>query len=137
VCRFAGEQDPVVGVGEQEGDAIGARDPVEQRPEVRAPDRNDTPKMSQAKYHKGLHDLGQGCHAWLQHDGGWGWSNVGLITGSGTSLLVDTLFDLNFTAEMLAVFAPVTDRHPLATLVNTHSDTDHFFGNELVAAQGV
>ena len=92
--------------------------------------------MSQAEYRKGLHDLGQGCHAWLQPDGSWGWSNAGLITGSGTSLLVDTLFDLNFTAEMLAGIAPVTDRHPLATLVNTHSDPDHFFGNEVVAARG-
>jgi len=93
--------------------------------------------MSQLDYRKGSHDLGQGCHAWLQPDGSWGWSNTGLITGSGTSLLVDTLFDLKLTAEMLAGLAPITDRFPIATLVNTHSDGDHFFGNELVAARGV
>jgi cyclase len=42
---------------------------------------------------KGLHGLGDGLDAYLQPDGGWGWSNAGLITAGGTSLLVDTLFD--------------------------------------------
>ncbi|SFO04005.1 Glyoxylase, beta-lactamase superfamily II [Pseudonocardia ammonioxydans] len=93
--------------------------------------------MSTLDYRKGLHDLGQGCHAWLQPDGSWGWSNSGLITGSGTSLLVDTLFDLALTREMLDGFGPVVADHPLRTLVNTHSDPDHTFGNELIAARGV
>lgn len=83
-------------------------------------------------YTLGLHDLGDGCHAWLQPDGGWGWSNSGLITGSGTSLVVDTLFDLALTRSMLDAITPVTDAHPVATLVNTHSDGDHTHGNELL-----
>jgi glyoxylase-like metal-dependent hydrolase (beta-lactamase superfamily II) len=93
--------------------------------------------MSTLDYRKGLHDLGQGCHAWLQPDGSWGWSNSGLITGSGTSLMVDTLFDLALTREMLAGIAPALEHHPLGTLVNTHSDPDHVNGNELVAGPGV
>jgi cyclase len=44
-------------------------------------------------YQKGLHELGDGLFAYLQPDGGWGWSNAGLITAGGTSLLVDTLYD--------------------------------------------
>lgn len=52
-------------------------------------------------YEKGLHELGDGLFAYLQPDGGWGWSNAGLITGEGTSLLVDTLYDLRLTREML------------------------------------
>lgn len=88
-------------------------------------------------YREGLHDLGDGCHAWLQPDGGWGWSNSGLVTGAGTSLMVDTLFDLALTRRMLAGIAPVTDRFPVSTLVNTHSDGDHYFGNELVATGDV
>ncbi|GAA1867452.1 hypothetical protein GCM10009836_54830 [Pseudonocardia ailaonensis] len=83
-------------------------------------------------YDKGLHDLGDGCHAWLQPDGGWGWSNSGLITGGGESLMVDTLFDLALTRAMLEGIRPVTDTSPVRTLVNTHSDGDHVFGNELV-----
>ena len=39
-------------------------------------------------YTLGLHELGDGCHAYLQPDGGWGWSNAGLIVGDGASLLV-------------------------------------------------
>jgi glyoxylase-like metal-dependent hydrolase (beta-lactamase superfamily II) len=60
-----------------------------------------------------------------------------VITGSGASMLVDTLFDLATTREMLDGIAAVTERSPLRTLVNTHSDGDHYFGNELVAARDV
>jgi glyoxylase-like metal-dependent hydrolase (beta-lactamase superfamily II) len=88
-------------------------------------------------YSKGLRDVGGSCYAWLQPDGGWGWSNSGVITGSGASLLVDTLFDLATTADMLDGIADVTDRSPLRTLVNTHSDGDHYFGNQLVAERDV
>ena len=45
-------------------------------------------------YTKGLHEIADGVWAYLQPDGGWGWSNAGLITGGDSSLLVDTLFDL-------------------------------------------
>jgi glyoxylase-like metal-dependent hydrolase (beta-lactamase superfamily II) len=93
--------------------------------------------MSTLDYRKGLHNLGDGCHAWLLPDGSWGWSNSGLITGAGSSMMVDTLFDLALTEEMLAGIAPVTDTNPLTTLVNTHSDGDHVFGNQLVAARDV
>jgi len=51
--------------------------------------------------------------------------------------MVDTLFDLALTQEMLDGIAPVTEAHPLEVLVNTHSDGDHYFGNELLAARDV
>jgi cyclase len=51
--------------------------------------------------------------------------------------LVDTLFDLDLTREMLAGIAPVTNQFPLTTLVNTHSDGDHVNGNELLAERDV
>lgn len=73
------------------------------------------------------------CHAWVAASGGWGWSNAGLVVGDGSSLLVDTLFDLALTRRMLDGFAPVTDAAPIATLVNTHANGDHCYGNELVA----
>ena len=34
-------------------------------------------------YERGLHELGDGLYAYLQPDGGWGWSNAGLIAGDG------------------------------------------------------
>jgi glyoxylase-like metal-dependent hydrolase (beta-lactamase superfamily II) len=84
-------------------------------------------------YTKGIHDLGDGCFAYLQPDGSWGWSNAGLIVGDGASLLVDTLFDLRLTAEMLAAMEPHTAGAPIGTLVNTHANGDHCYGNQLVA----
>ena len=32
-------------------------------------------------YTLGLHEIGEGTHAYLQPDGGWGWSNAGLVVG--------------------------------------------------------
>jgi len=84
-------------------------------------------------YTKGLHQLTSTCYAWLVPDGTWGWSNAGLITGEGQSLLVDTLFDLAMTREMLSGLTRVTGSHPIRSVVNTHANGDHWFGNELVS----
>ena len=90
--------------------------------------------MGNGRYTKGLHDLGRGCWAWLQPDGGWGWSNAGLVCDGGESLLVDTLFDLRLTAEMLAAMrASVPAAARIGALVNTHANGDHCYGNQLVA----
>jgi len=84
-------------------------------------------------YTQGLHELGNGCFAWLQPDGGWGWSNAGLVTDAGASLLVDTLFDLTLTREMLAEMRRATPAAArIGTLVNTHANGDHCYGNVLV-----
>ncbi len=79
-----------------------------------------------------LAEVADGCLAYLQGDGGWGWSNAGLIVGDGTSLLVDTLFDLRLTRRMLNRFADHTQSAPIATVVNTHANGDHCYGNSLV-----
>lgn len=85
-------------------------------------------------YQKGLHELGDGLFAYLQPNGSWGWSNAGLITADGTSLLVDTLFDLRLTQDMLDAMRPHTGRNPIGAAVNTHGDPDHCFGNQLLPA---
>lgn len=86
-------------------------------------------------YDRGLREVGDGAFAYLQPDGSWGWSNAGLVTGGGSSLLVDTLFDLALTRQMLDTMATVTATAPIATVVNTHANGDHCFGNQLVADQ--
>jgi cyclase len=83
-------------------------------------------------YERGLHELGNGCYGYLQPDGSWGWSNAGLVVGDGASMLVDTLFDLPLTAAMLESMAGVTLAAPISTLVNTHANGDHCYGNQLV-----
>jgi cyclase len=85
---------------------------------------------SSVSYERGWHEVGDGCFAYLQPDGGWGWSNAGLVAGDGASLLVDTLFDLKLTAAMLET-RPVSSA-PIATVVNTHANGDHCYGNQLV-----
>lgn len=89
--------------------------------------------MTVDEFSHGLHDIGNGCWAWLQPDGGWGWSNAGLIEDSGESLLVDTLFDLPLTASMLdAMRDAVPAASDIDMLVNTHANGDHTYGNQLV-----
>lgn len=89
--------------------------------------------MPQWQYTKGLHDLGNGCYAWLLPDGTWGYSNAGLVTDGGESLLVDTLFDVPLTREMLAgMRAKLPAAKTIGALVNTHSNGDHTFGNQLL-----
>jgi glyoxylase-like metal-dependent hydrolase (beta-lactamase superfamily II) len=87
---------------------------------------------SRTPYTRGLHELGDGCFGYLQPDGGWGWSNAGLVVGDGASLLVDTLFDLRLTAEMLESMSSLTRSAPIGSLVNTHANGDHCYGNQLV-----
>lgn len=88
--------------------------------------------LSRFQYTKGLHDLGNGGYAWLQPDGGWGWSNAGLIVDRGESLLVDTLFDVPLTRDMLAAMRKAEPKAAakIKTLVNTHHNGDHCYGNE-------
>ncbi len=86
-------------------------------------------------FRKGLTDLGNGAYAYLQPDGSWGWSNAGLVVDGDQSLLVDTLFDVPLTQQMLDA---MRDAEPRATahidrVVNTHANGDHCHGNELVA----
>ena len=90
--------------------------------------------MKPAGFRHGLQELGNGLYAWLQPDGGWGWSNAALIVDAHESLLVDTLFDEPLTAGMLAAMEAATGVHAadVGTLVNTHANGDHTHGNALV-----
>jgi cyclase len=85
-------------------------------------------------YRRGLHELGDGLFAFLQPNGGWGLSNAGLVVADDSSLLVDTLFDLRLTREMLDAMRPLTDPRPIRQVLNTHGNGDHWYGNQLVPA---
>lgn len=85
------------------------------------------------RYSLGLHEVAEDTYAYLQPDGGWGWSNAGLVVGDGASLLVDTLFDLRLTEAMLDAMRGPTVAAPIGTLVNTHANGDHCYGNQLLA----
>ncbi len=93
-----------------------------------------------ASYEPGVVAFGNGSFAYLQPDGGWGFSNAGLVTDGGEALLVDTMFDTAHTRAMLDGFRKVSAAK-IGTLVNTHHNGDHCYGNgcldcEIVATVG-
>jgi glyoxylase-like metal-dependent hydrolase (beta-lactamase superfamily II) len=82
---------------------------------------------------KRLLELGNGLYAYFMTPGSWGYSNSGLIVDGEHALLVDTLFDTAHTRQMLDEMrrvTPAADR--IGTVVNTHANGDHCWGNALV-----
>ncbi|MFZ0835614.1 MAG: fumarylacetoacetate hydrolase family protein [Mycobacterium sp.] len=127
----------VQGLGEtrQVVRAVPAPRPLRPRRNPEAPPRRARVNRAPARvpYTRGLHNVGERLWAWTLPDGGYGWSNAGLVAGEGASLLVDTLFDLHLTREMLAAMTPITDDAPITDAVITHSNGDHTHGNQLLA----
>ncbi|WP_168200485.1 MBL fold metallo-hydrolase [Allokutzneria sp. NRRL B-24872] len=80
-----------------------------------------------------LRRIAEDVWAWVGPGRGWGWSNAGVVGGQGQALLVDTLYDLRLTRELLAEAARVLDGRVITDAVNTHGNGDHCFGNELLA----
>jgi glyoxylase-like metal-dependent hydrolase (beta-lactamase superfamily II) len=89
--------------------------------------------MANRPFTQGVHDLGNGVYGYVQPDGTWGWSNAGLVSSRGETLLVDTLMSVPLTRTMLDEFAKVPGGDRVDRVVNTHANPDHFFGNGLVA----
>lgn len=84
-------------------------------------------------YEKGLHEFGNGIYSYMLPNGSWGWSNAGLIVSDGASMLVDTLITLELTDEMIqAMRRSIPATKSFDTLVNSHADADHTWGNQLI-----
>ncbi|MGZ4584810.1 MAG: fumarylacetoacetate hydrolase family protein [Mycobacterium sp.] len=137
----------VQGLGEtrQTVRASGAPHPLAPRPNPDAAPAARRMNRAPAKvpYTRGLHEVADRVWAWTLPDGGYGWSNAGLVAGDGESLLVDTLFDLALTREMLTAMRDITSSAPITDALITHSNGDHTHGNQLldasvriIAAQG-
>src|SRR5579863_3115265 len=93
--------------------------------------------MRAPAYRTQLREVGNGVYAYIQ-DGSWGFSNAGLVTASGQGLLVDTLYDLKLTARMLDEMRRANDAaRRIDTLVNTHANGDHCWGNQLVESRRI
>ena len=89
--------------------------------------------MRTFEFRKGLQEVGSGVYAYLQPDGTWGLSNAGLVVGGNRSLLIDTLFDLTLTGEMLeAMREAVPASESVDQLVITHPNGDHYNGCQLL-----
>jgi glyoxylase-like metal-dependent hydrolase (beta-lactamase superfamily II) len=84
-----------------------------------------------------IHQLAPGVLAWISANQSWGYSNAGLVGGSGASALIDTLFDLGHTAAMLDALGPFVIGAPIDTIINTHGNGDHCHGNQLLPSARV
>lgn len=78
-----------------------------------------------------LREVGDGVFAYLQ-SGGWGFSNAGLVRSGSRAVLIDTLYDEALTRRMLGALHAV-HRGPIETVVNTHANGDHCWGNAAVS----
>lgn len=94
--------------------------------------RNETRFKETPVFKEGVYRLHEDVYAWMVPNGSWGESNAGLILGKKESLLVDTLWDVDTTREMLTSFEPIIKNAPITKVVNTHADGDHYWGNQMV-----
>jgi glyoxylase-like metal-dependent hydrolase (beta-lactamase superfamily II) len=90
-----------------------------------------------ATYAGGVHEIADGCLAYLQPNGAIGESNVGLVVDGGQAMVVDTCWDHEQARRMLAAAAPWLADNPITTVVNTHSNGDHWWGNAVMPAEAV
>ncbi|HVU02530.1 MAG TPA: MBL fold metallo-hydrolase [Polyangiaceae bacterium] len=89
------------------------------------------------RYREGLHRVSERCYAWMVPNGSWGETNLGLVDCGGRSVLVDTAWDVPFTREFLEAARDLVGRAPVECVVNTHSDGDHFWGNQLFSGRRI
>lgn len=79
----------------------------------------------------GLTQIGDGVWAFVRPSGGWGEANTGLIVAPGTaSMVVDTVWDTAWAKRVADVQQPLVAHAPITEAVNTHSDGDHWWGND-------
>lgn len=88
--------------------------------------------MKKFAFERGVVRVSDGVYAYLFPDGSWGRNNAGLITDSGETLAVDTLFDTAHTARMLDAYREAGAlAGPVSKLVITHANGDHWYGSGL------
>lgn len=95
------------------------------------PARDTTRFAEAARFREGLYSLHGSAHAWMVPNGAWGETNLGLIIGDGSSVLIDTCWDPALMQEVNNHIAPAIANAPIELVINTHADGDHCWGNQL------
>ncbi|OMC02913.1 MBL fold metallo-hydrolase [Mycolicibacterium fortuitum] len=85
-------------------------------------------------FQEGLFELGGGAHVYLSGNEALGLANAGLVVSAGEVLVIDTLYDVQHARAMCASMAELTATAPVRYVFNTHTDGDHFFGNQVFSA---
>lgn len=100
---------------------------------ISATGRRATRMGAAPTFQEGLYEIATDTYAWMVPNGDWGETNLGIVQCGDTSVLIDTCWDLAHTQEALCHASAVLDCAPISTLINTHSDGDHCWGNQLFA----
>ncbi|WP_418004144.1 MBL fold metallo-hydrolase [Mycobacterium sp. PDNC021] len=85
-------------------------------------------------FEEGLFDLGGGAHVFLSGNEALGLANAGLVVSAGEALVIDTLYDVQHARAMCAQMDEHIATAPVRYVFNTHTDGDHFFGNQVFSA---
>jgi cyclase len=85
-----------------------------------------------------LHEIASGVHMWAP-DGvdTWGLANCGLVHSDGEALLVDTPYTPALTEVFLAAARQVTGDTVPGTVVATHANGDHTWGNQCLTGSEI
>ncbi len=70
--------------------------------------------------------------AWMHNSTAWGYSNCGLVASGEQALLVDTQFTLTGTRLLLDAVEAAVPAAEITTVVNSHQNGDHTWGNQLL-----
>lgn len=91
--------------------------------------------MSMDQLHR-LTTSQDGAEAWAYEPAGdtWGWANCGLVADGGEALLIDTAYTPQLTEQMMARFAEEAPDAELKATVFSHSNGDHCWGAQAIAA---
>ncbi len=98
---------------------------------LNGPGRRTTRFGEPAKFREGLYRLTGRTYAWMVPNGAWGETNFGLIDCNGKSVVIDTGWDLRCTREFLDGASGLLAHSPVHSVINTHADGDHCWGNQL------
>ncbi|MEV6758651.1 MBL fold metallo-hydrolase [Streptomyces sp. NPDC051214] len=73
-----------------------------------------------------------GLHAWMPAGGGsWGFANCLWIVSGDEAAVIDTPYDQPLTDAMIRAARPILGTRRVSTVVNTHANGDHSWGNHL------
>ena len=78
--------------------------------------------------HDQLTQIDARTYAFMHLPGGWGQTNTGLVVGDDASMVIDTVWDRVRAQANMEAWSAVSNA-PITEAVNTHSDGDHWWGN--------
>ncbi|MEK2474131.1 MBL fold metallo-hydrolase [Streptomyces noursei] len=92
----------------------------------------NTPHARSTSSSPALRRLSEATWTWMHDSNDWGYSNAGLIASQGQAMLVDTQFTLDGTQQLLDAVEDVCPLDAVGTVVSTHQNGDHTWGNQLL-----